>query len=216
MRHRVRRNFPKNREQNLSLQIFQPRLRRFDQPNASETLGQHSIVIVLEPRLTLFVAQSLQVSEPSQFARIQPQPLCQVSNRFNRRNIPDSAAGEHPLSRQQPFGDHEFIEVLPARASKPRILPQELNHFAMARPCLGSELCEISLRERPKPAPASAQRTAATIEQEIGRRFAGQQSASQRLNQGRIGHDKRRRNAPTSLTLRELFCVGAQRSSCDE
>jgi hypothetical protein len=218
MRRRMRRNFPEDPEQNLSLQIFQTRFRHFNQAHAVEALGQHSIVIVLEPRLPLFVAQSFQISKPSQLAWIQPQPLCQVSNRFNRRNFPDSAAaaGEHLLWRQQPFRNHEFIGVLPAHASKPGILPEELHHLAMARPCLGSEFCEISLSERPKPAPASAERAAATIEEEIGRRFAGQQSPSQRLNQGRIGHDRRRRNAPTSLTLREQPCVGAHQGSCDE
>src|SRR5258705_2861630 len=63
---------------------------------------------------------------------------------------------------------------------------------ASARPQFLPEFIEISLGERPKPAPASAQRAAATIEQEIRLRFAGQQGASQGLNQGRIGHDKRR------------------------
>src|ERR1700722_905475 len=46
VRRRVRRNFFQNLSQNLPLQFFQTRLRRFDQSNAAVGLRQDSVMVV--------------------------------------------------------------------------------------------------------------------------------------------------------------------------
>jgi len=86
----------------------------------------------------------------------------------------------------------------------------------MSGTCPCSKLFEITLRQWTQPAPWFAQRSAATIDEEINGRFAGEKRMGQRPMKKRIPHDKRRRNAPTSLTLREQACAGAQRRSRDE
>jgi hypothetical protein len=72
------------------------------------------------------------------------------------------------------------------------------------------------LRERTNPTPRLAQRATAAIDEEVNGRFAGKKSLGQRPEKRRVRHDRRRRNAPTSLTLREQACAGAQRRSRDE
>ena len=106
-----------NPQQNLSLQIFQPRFRSFDQPDGPELFRQNSIVIVLESRLGLFVAQSSQIGEPSQFAGTHSEPFRQISRRFDCRNISGPVAGEHGLVLSRDIHDSEFVGVF-----RPRVL----------------------------------------------------------------------------------------------
>jgi hypothetical protein len=46
------------------------------------------------------------------------------------------------------------------------------------------------------------------------RLFTGEEAAGERAEEFGVRHE--RRNAPTSLILRELFCATTQRGSCDE
>jgi hypothetical protein len=54
------------------------------------------------------------------------------------------------------------------------IVAKELDDLSMTRPCFGPEFNEVSSRQRTKPPPPSSQCVAATIEEKVRSRFAGE------------------------------------------
>jgi len=78
----------------------------------------------------------------------------------------------------------------------------------MSRTCRSSKLLQITQRQRPQPPPMLSQRAGAAIDEKFNGRFAGEERLGQRPKKNGVLHDRRRRNASTSLTLREQFCAG--------
>lgn len=62
--------FFKNVSENLALQLFQSRFRRFDQANATRFLCQRSIVIMTKALAIIFIAEALQICKPVKFRRL--------------------------------------------------------------------------------------------------------------------------------------------------
>ena len=78
------------------------------------------------------------------------------------------------------------------------------------KPFMAGDGVDISLRQRPEPTPRSAKCAAPAGDDLFNGRLAGKKGSRQDAQKGWIRHRRRRRNAPTSLTLREHVCVVAQ------
>ena len=67
-----------------------------------------------------------------------------------------------------------------------------------------------------EPSPWTSQRAHRARMDILDDRIAGEKAACERADQGRGWHRRRRRQTPTSLTLREQICSPVQRRSRDE
>ncbi len=104
MGRRMKGDMIENSGQNPALHLFQSRLRRLDQPNASKPLGEHAIMVVPQSALILLRLETAAVGEPVQFADRDAQPLGQFARRANRRRRPcgGSRNGAHCRRRGKP------------------------------------------------------------------------------------------------------------------
>lgn len=84
----MRRNLRKNPCENLSLQVLQPRFWRLNQPNGAKPFGQNAVMIVSQARAIFLVCECPEISKPPQFAHIEAEPICQVTNGLDGRNLP--------------------------------------------------------------------------------------------------------------------------------
>ena len=75
---------------------------------------------------------------------------------------------------------------------------------------------DIAPGNGPKPAPGPAERAAGAGNHLLDSGFTGEKGSGQCTDKRPVRHGRRRRNAPTSLTLREPFCAWRSRRSRDE
>jgi hypothetical protein len=75
MYRRVRRNPVEDGDENSTLQVFQARLRRFNEANAAGSFRQHAVVVVFKPGLGALVSESLKIGQPAEFRRSKLEPI---------------------------------------------------------------------------------------------------------------------------------------------
>src|ERR1035438_3216687 len=156
-----------------------------------------------------FVTQSPEVREPPQFFGIKPQPFRQVSGRLNGGNIPCRRRSRlHLLRLGQQLAHIKSVGVVQQSAANASVVAEKSLHISMSRTCRSSKLLQIAQRQRPQPPPMLSQPAGAAIDEKFNGRFAGEERLGQRPKKNKVLHDRRRRNASTSLTLREQFCAG--------
>lgn len=131
--------FLQNPQQDLALQVLQPWFGCFDEPDGPEPFRENAVMVVLESRLALLVAQGFQVGEPLQLGRGQSQPRGEVPCSFNCRNVSGPVAGQHELALSREVCDKEFVGVFRPGSPQPCIFPQKLRDLVMTRPRPGSE-----------------------------------------------------------------------------
>jgi len=96
------------------------------------------------------------------------------------------------------------------------VVEKELNHVPMPGTKTITESLNIALGYGAKPAPGPAESAAGAGHSLFDGGLTRKKRAGQRSQERRIGRLTKQRNAPTSLTLRELLCAAAQPSSRGE
>lgn len=86
------------------------------------------------------------------------------------------------------------------------VFEEKLNDIAVRGASSSRKRSEITSRQRQKPTPSSAKGTCAARGDCFNGQIAGEESARKRLHQKRVRPHRRRKSAPTSLTLCEHVC----------
>jgi hypothetical protein len=82
------------------------------------------------------------------------------------------------------------MKVFRPGAAETTIVKEELNDVPVTRPRAPGDSPEITLRQRPKPAPLSAKRPAGARGDLGGRGFTGQKRPGENAQQRWVSHDK--------------------------
>jgi hypothetical protein len=101
------------------------------------------------------------------------------------------------------------------RTLKAPIGQQKVFDAVASRPCLTCELFYIAASDWIQPSPWSPQGNPGMARNFICVKPADQKRIGQGPDESRIGRPSKQSSAPTSLTLRELICAGAQGRSSD-
>ncbi len=213
----VGRNAIENAGENPPLQLFEARLRAFGEPDAAGALGQNVVVVVLEPGIAEYRAESFEVREPIEFGGVERQPRGEIAWSFDDRKIPLPGGLDrlHTLRLGDPFGDGELAAIFPTGAQETGIIVQEPDDLAVARTRGAAELFDEAGGEGPQPAPGPSQRADRARMGIIDGQLTGEKTASEDADDSGW-HERSRRETPTSLTLRELVCSPSQVGSRDE
>src|ERR1035438_7604600 len=162
-----------------------------------------------EQRPIFLVAEPLEIGEPLQLSGLEPEPIAQGCDGLDARHIPRTGRrnGLHPLRLGQPLIDRQLVKVFRPGASETVIVEEESNYIAVVGPRASGDCPEIPPHQWAKPAPLSAKRPAGARCNLFGRGFAAEKRTGENAQQRWVSHDRQGRNAPTSPTLREPFCV---------
>ena len=175
-------------------------------------------MIVFEASLRPLVTQCPEVSKPTEFRRIEFQPVRQGPCGFDSRDRPGFRGGNGVHGRRPgtPMDDVDLSSVSVASAGKARIEAKKAGHFAAPGTSASIESFEIAVCERPNPAPVTTENVAQPLDDGVLPLFTGEDGVRQNVDQRGSEHGIRRRIAPTSLALHEQVCVVAQCRSCAE
>ena len=111
--------------------------------------------------------------------------------------------------------DRELVPPLIPGTPECRIVANELNNIAVPWASLPSERLNKAPGNRSQPTPRMAQCDLGAARNFLLSRTAAQKRARKKMEKGRVGRRAEQRNAPTSLTVRELICVQTQGGSRD-
>ena len=118
-------------------------------------------MIVLELRVAKFVAESLQIGIPLQFADAETKPIGEVADVFDSGKVPVVSGCHrlHALRFGDPFGDCDFVAIFHAGVDETRVVSKELKNIAVTWPRLPGERFNVPPGQGPEPAPAASQRS---------------------------------------------------------
>ena len=215
----MRRNPLENSREYLPLQLFEPGLGRLDQSNGAGFFRQHAIVVMRQARTLGFVHESLEIGEPEQLISGDIQPASQRADRFDNGNIPGRGRPIrlHPLSGSASqcatVNEGKFFDQ---RAPKSAVIKKKLNYIALP----GTRLTARPLRHSAGPegeAIANSCPASCCCGPRFRRRsFRPPETTGREQSRPTDWSYVTTAESPTSLTLRERFCVERSVASRDE
>ena len=178
---------------------------------------EYPVMIVTQLWAAFPGGESFKIGEPLEFARLDPKPISERSNRLDAGKSPCLRLVNrlHSLRFAKPGLDEQLVGVSRPGALKAAVMKKKPNYVAMSRPSPAGKGFDVTLRQRPEPPPASPEDVTAASNDLLDRRFGSKKAAGEHSYKEWIGHGRQRQSTPTSHTLREPICAVAQGRSRD-
>ncbi len=150
-------NKVQNAGQNPALQLFEPRLGRFDQPNAPKSLCQHTVVVVPQAAVPLLGFEMAPIGKPIEITNRNSQPIGKFARSKNHQQIPARRSCDRTHRRRHGQASDERQSMPLASRVETRVAEDEVGDGRLpgSRPIgkFGANLPS----KRAKPSPAFAE-----------------------------------------------------------
>jgi len=175
-------------------------------------------VVVMELRDWGFGREMFEVAEPFKVADVQAQPMSEFPDGVDGGDGPKGSGGDglHSGRGGDPGSDGDLRFALFPGAIDGLVVAQEGEDGAAGGADLAGEAFNVTAGDGAQPSPVAAERVGGAIDELFDDGLALQEGAGESADEQRFGEARRQRSAPTSLTWREVICVGAQGASRDE